>query len=46
MANDVLHLVPEKDTLEARESFFTYKKLHPILFVADVEQFEKEQEAL
>ena len=46
MANDVLLLVPKKDKLEAREIFFNYKKLHPHLFVADVEQFEKEQEAL
>ena len=46
MANDVLLLVPKKDKLEARGIFFNYKKLHPHLFVADVEQFEKEQEAL
>ena len=46
MANDVILLVPKKDKLEAREIFFNYKKLHPHLFVADVEQFEKEQEAL
>ena len=46
MANDVLLLVPKKDKLEAREIFFNYKKLLPHLFVADVEQFEKAQEAL
>ena len=46
MANDVLLLVPEKDKLEAPEVFFNYKKLHPHSLVADVEQFEKEQEAL
>ena len=46
MANDVLLLVPKKDKLEARENFFNYKNLHLHLFVIDVEQFEKEQEAL
>ena len=46
MANDVSLLVPKKDKLEAREHFFNYKKLHTHLFVADVEQFENEQEAL
>ena len=46
MANDVILLIPKKDTLEAREISFNYKNLHPHLFVADVEQFDKEQEAL
>ena len=41
IANDVLLLVPKKDKLEAREIFFNYKKLHPHLNVADVEQLGK-----